>query len=72
MSKVELWNFFNSSISFRLFYDELHVIPNFALITVHEEVVDLVVEVLLLERNEVLLVATRSFHSIFENFISHS
>ena len=30
------------------------MIPNFAVITVHEEVVDLVVEVLLLERNEVL------------------
>ena len=54
MSKVELWNFFNSSISLRLLF-ELHVIPNFAVITVHEEVVDLVVEVLQLERNEVLL-----------------
>ena len=30
------------------------MIQNFAVITVHEEVVDLVVEVLLLERNEVL------------------
>ena len=30
------------------------MIPNFAVITVHEEVVDLVIEVLLLERNEVL------------------
>ena len=28
--------------------------PNFAVITVHEDVVDLVVEVLLLERDEVL------------------
>ena len=32
-----------------------YVILNFAAITVHEEVVDLVVEVLQLERNEVLL-----------------
>ena len=39
--------------------------PSFASITVHEEVVDLVDEVLLLEPDEVLLVATRSFHSIF-------
>ena len=31
------------------------MILNFAVITVHEEVVDLVVEVLLLERNEVLV-----------------
>ena len=31
------------------------MIPNFAAITVHEEVVDLVVEVLQLERSEVLL-----------------
>ena len=30
------------------------MIPNFAVIIVHEEVVDLVVEVLLLERNEIL------------------
>ena len=31
------------------------MIPNFALITVHEKVVDLVVEVIQLQRNEVLL-----------------
>ena len=31
------------------------LIPNFAAVTVHEEVVDLVVEVLQLERREVLL-----------------
>ena len=37
------------------FSDELHVIPNLAAIAVHEEVVDLVVEVLQLERSEVLL-----------------
>ena len=37
------------------FCDELHVIPNFAVIIVLEEVVDLVAEVLQLERNEVLL-----------------
>ena len=35
-------------------YDELHVIPIFAAITVHEEVVDLVVEVPQLERNDVV------------------
>ena len=40
--------------------------------TVHEEVVDLVDEVLLLERDEVLLAATRSFHFIFENFFGHN
>ena len=53
VSKVELWNFlslpFNSN-----FHDEPHVIPNIAVIIVHEEVADLVVEVLLLEHNEVL------------------
>ena len=36
------------------FSHELHEDPSFASITVHEEVVDLVVEVLLLELNEVL------------------
>ena len=48
---VERWNSGTSSILpfHRDFYYELHVIPN-----VHEEVVDLVVEVLLLERNKVL------------------
>ena len=39
-------------------FNELHVIPSFASITVHEEVVDLVVEIRLLERNEVLLAET--------------
>ena len=39
-------------------------IPCFASITVHEEVDDLVDVVLLLEHDEVLLSATRSFHSI--------
>ena len=34
---------------------ELHVILSFASLTVHEEVVDLVIEVLLLQRDEVLL-----------------
>ena len=36
------------------FSHELHEDPSFASITVHEEVVDLVDEVLLLERNEAL------------------
>ena len=39
--------------------------PSSASITVHEEVIDLVDEVLLLERDEVLLAAIRSFHLIF-------
>ena len=40
--------------------------------TVLEEVVDLVDEVLLLERDEVLLDAVRSFHLIFEKFFGHN
>ena len=40
---------------------ELHEDPSFASITVHEEVVDLVVEVLLLERDEVLLLRLDRF-----------
>ena len=44
------------------------MIPNFAAITVHEEVVDLVDEVLQLERNEVLLAEIQQFHLIFVNF----
>ena len=50
---------------------ELHVNPSFASITVHEEVVDLVDEVLLLERDEVLLAAARSFHVVFVYFFGH-
>ena len=38
----------------------------------HEEVVDLVDEVLLLERDEVLLAATRWFHLIFVYFFGHN
>ena len=53
VSNVDPWNRFNSSFHWDFYY-ALHVIPNFAVLTVHEEVVDLVVEVLLLERNEVL------------------
>ena len=52
-----MWNS-ETSLILPLFietYDELHLIPNFAAITVHEEVVDLVVEALLLERSEVFL-----------------
>ena len=37
-----------------------------------KEVVDLVDEVLLLEHDEVLPVATRSFHSIFVYFFRHN
>ena len=40
--------------------------------TVHEEVDDLVDVVLLLEHDEVLLAATRSFHSIFVYFFDHN
>ena len=56
----------------RDFFDELHVIPNFATTTVHEEVVDLVDEILLHEHDEVLLAAARSFHSIFVYFFGHN
>ena len=49
----------------------LHVNPSFASITVHEEVVDLVDEVLLLERDEVLA-AIRSFPLIFVHFFGHN
>ena len=45
-----------------------HVIPIFAAITVHEEAVDLVVEVLQLERSEVLLAEIQQFHPILVNF----
>ena len=53
MSKVEtlkLLQFFH----FIETYHELHVIPSFAAISAHEEVIDLVFEVLLLERDGVL------------------
>ena len=40
--------------------------------TVHEEVDDLVDRVLLLEHDEVLLAATRSFHLIFVFFFGHN
>ena len=53
-------------------FHKLHEDPSFASTTVHEEVVDLVVEVLQLERSEVLLAATRSFHSMFVYFFGHS
>ena len=43
-------------------------IPVLLSITVHEEVVGLVDEFLLLERDEVLLAATRSFDLIFVYF----
>ena len=46
-----------------------HEDPNFASITVHEEVVDLVDVVRLLdEHDKFLLFVTRSFHSTFEYF----
>ena len=38
----------------------------------HEKVVDLVVEVLLLERNEVLPAEIQQFHLIFINFFCHN
>ena len=38
----------------------------------HEEVVDLVVEVLLLERDEVLPAEIQWFHLIFENFFGRN
>ena len=41
---------------------------NFAAITVLEEAVDLVVELLHLEHNEVLLVEIQQFHPILVNF----
>ena len=47
-------------------------IPIFASITVHEEVDDLVDVVLLLEHDEVLHVATRSFHALFVYFFGHN
>ena len=47
-------------------------IQNFASITVHEEVDDLVDVVLLLENGEILLAATRSFHLFFEYFFGHN
>ena len=46
-------------------------IPIFASIIVLE-VVDLVEDVLLIEHNEVLLAATRSFHLIFVYFFGHN
>ena len=46
----------------------LHVIPNFAAIAVLEETVDLVVELLQLERSEVLLVKFQQFQPIVVNF----
>ena len=48
-------------------------IPIFVPIIVHEEVVDLVEVVRLLEEHDkFLLFETRSFHSIFEYFFSHN
>ena len=48
-------------------------IPYFVLIIVHEEVVDLVEVVRLLdEHDKVLLFETRSFHSTFEYFFCHN
>ena len=44
---------------------------SFASLTVHQEVVDFVDKILLLERDEVLLAAIRSFHSICVYFFGH-
>ena len=54
------------------FSHELHEDPDVVPIIVHEDVVDLVEVVRLLERDEFLLSATRSFQSIFENFFGHN
>ena len=55
------------------FSHELHEDPNFASITVHEEVYDLVGVVRLLdEHGKFLLFVTRSFHSTFEYFFCHN
>ena len=52
---------------------ELREDPNFASITVHEEVDDLVEVVRLLdEHDKLLLFETRSFHSTFEYFFCHN
>ena len=68
------WNSETSSILPVLwdFSHELHVDPSVASITVHEEDDDLVDEVLLLERDEVLLAAIRSFHLLFVYFFGHN
>ena len=42
------------------------------MITVHEEVVDLVVEVLVLERDEVLPAEIQVFHLSFVYFFGHN
>ena len=47
-------------------------IPVLLQFTVHEEIDDLVDVVRLLEHDEVLLAATRSFHSIFVYFFGHN
>ena len=44
------------------------MIPNFAAIVVLEEAVDLFVELLQLERSDVLLVEIQQFHPISVNF----
>ena len=71
VSKVELRKFFNSSISLKLFHRELHVIPNFVAITVYEEIVDLVVEFIQLERSEVLA-ESQQFHLNFVRLFCNS
>ena len=53
-------------------YHELHEDPNFASITVHEEVDDLVEVVRLLDEHyKFFLFETRSFHSTFPYFFCH-
>ena len=71
MSKIVPWNFFQLK-HFIETYHELHVIPSFAVITVREQVVDLVFEVLLLERDEVLLAEIQEFHLILVFFFGHN
>ena len=53
-------------------FKELHKDHRCASKIVHGEVVDLVDVVFLLEHDEVLLAATRSFHSIFVHFFGHN
>ena len=50
----------------------LHENPSFAPTSVHEELDDLVVEILQLEHDEILLAVTRSYHLIFDKLLSPS
>ena len=71
VSNVDPWNLFNSHISLRLFSWASRN-NSLATITVHEENVDLVDVVLLLEHDEILLLLTKLCHSTFEHFFGHN